>query len=390
MRKPRTYLIKTIMSLTLLSAALLAAGNASAGAVPARATASPTFTARVFASGADLTHSTPKGKEMISKPDDITSIGSHIFVGFQNGVGPQGQASTTGNRDSTVVEFSLKGHAIAQWDVAGKCDGLTSDPMTGRLIATVNEDAHSSLYLIDPIAGATLAHYRYNEALPSKGGTDAISVYRGMIFISGSAPGTTGAAAPQASYPPVYRVVLDAKTHVAAVHRLFSDEAKATVANANSSSDHRSVQLALTDPDSNEDVPAYATRFAGDFMLTSQGDKEQIYVHDAGGSHQKLLVLTLSDSVDDTAWASDISVAIYTTDNSNDTIYKITASYTRGAVFVADTPCDANGAPSTCPGPGFTANYLGRLNSETGVITRVHVTGLAVAAQGLLFLGALK
>jgi hypothetical protein len=146
------------------------------------------------------------------------------------------------------------------------------------------------------------------------------------------------------------------------------------------------VHLALTDPDSNEVVPAYAKRFAGDFMLTSQGDKEQIFVAHAGTRHQSLTVLKISDSVDDTAWPSDRSGAIYTTDNSNNTINKITGPFTRGSVFVADTPCDANDAPATCPAPGFTANYLGELNPSTGVITRVDVHGPAAAAQGMLFL----
>ena len=88
-------------------------------------------------------------------------------------------------------------------------------------------------------------------------------------------------------------------------------------------------------------------------MLTSQGDKQQIFVHDADGPHRTLSVLKLSDSGDDTAWACDSSDAIYTTDNSNDTIYEITGPYRRGAVFVADTRWDANGAPNTSPGPGF-------------------------------------
>jgi hypothetical protein len=39
----------------------------------------------------------------LSSPDDITLLGRDIFVGFQNGVGPQGQASPSGNLDSTVV-----------------------------------------------------------------------------------------------------------------------------------------------------------------------------------------------------------------------------------------------------------------------------------------------
>ena len=71
--------------------------------------------------------------------------------------------------------------AVGQWDVVGKCDGLTADTATGQVIATVNEDAHSSIYLLDP-ATASVVHYRYNEALPSKGGTDAISIYHGMVL----------------------------------------------------------------------------------------------------------------------------------------------------------------------------------------------------------------
>jgi hypothetical protein len=35
------------------------------------------------------------------------------------------------------------------------------------------------------------------------------------------------------------------------------------------------VRLGLTESDANEVVPPDAFRFAGDFMLTSQGDKER-------------------------------------------------------------------------------------------------------------------
>ena len=70
-------------------------------------------------------------------------------------------------------------------------------------------------------------------------------------------------------------------THVATVHPLFSDEAQATVANSAAGSGAgagKIVHLALTDPDSSEVVPSMAPRFRGDFMLTSQGDQQQIYV----------------------------------------------------------------------------------------------------------------
>ena len=240
-------------------------------------------------------------------------------------MGPQGQASTDGNLDSTIVAFTRSGRAVHQWDVRGKCDGLTADPWTGTVIATVNEDANSSLYAIHPEArrGSQVQHYAYNEPLPHKGGTDAISVYHGRLLISASAPGTTGAAAPNAAYPAVYTVSLDARTHVATVRPLFGDEAKATVANAGTSAG-KTVSLALTDPDSNEIVPWAAPRFRGDFMLTSQGDQEQIYVRDAGTRRQSLSLLSLSQSVDDTAWAASGHGRLYATDNGGDTVDVVT------------------------------------------------------------------
>ncbi|MGI8711860.1 MAG: hypothetical protein ACR2NR_01505 [Solirubrobacteraceae bacterium] len=372
----------------LAAGALLAPGALAAPATSTLASvvnAANVFTSRVFASG-KLMHPGPKGQEPISQPDDITSLGGHIFVTFQDGVGPQGEASPTGNRDSTIVEFNLHGHVVDRWDVVGKCDGLTADPATGRIIATVNEDAHSSLYLIDPAIGSHPVHYRYATALPSHGGTDAIELYHGMILISASAPGTTGSPAPQPTYPAVYRVALDAKRQVATIHGLFSDEASAKVANTSGAQAGRRLRLGLTDPDSNEDVPSFADRFAGDFMLTSQGDKEQIFVSDAGGAHQTMSALKLSDSVDDTAWPSDHSGALYATNGSNTTIERITGPFTRGSVLVADTPCDASGAPSTCPGPGFPQNYLGELNPNTGLITPVTVHGAGVAPKGMVFL----
>ncbi|MGA2014331.1 MAG: hypothetical protein ABSH51_27905 [Solirubrobacteraceae bacterium] len=360
------------------------AGGRTASAQPARAaSAAPTLTSRVFVDAAHITHLVNGRREAIAGPDDIASLDGRIFVGFQNGVGPQGRASTTGDRDSTIVEFDRSGHVVTSWDVVGKCDGLSADPALGRLVATVNEDAHSSLYVIDPAGGGPV-HYRYDVPLPSHGGTDAIDAYRGMILISASAPGTTGASAPRASYPAVYRVVLDPRTRVASIHGLFSDEAEATLANAGAGAGTRA-RLALTDPDSNETVPAYASRFAGDFMLTSQGDKEQIFVGAAGTSRQTLAVLKLSDSVDDTVWATGAGGAIYVTDNAGDTIDVVTGPMRRGEVFVADTPCDANGAPSACPGPGYPDNFLATLNPDTGAITRVSLRGPAVAAQGMLF-----
>ncbi|HEX4008750.1 MAG TPA: hypothetical protein VHX62_02005 [Solirubrobacteraceae bacterium] len=252
--------VTAAVAATAAAATATTAATTASGPPAAATIAAPTFHSRVFASGSGIAHRTRGGIEPISQPDDISYLAGHIFVGFQNGVGPQGQASTSGNRDSTVVEFDLRGHRVAQWDVAGKCDGVTAD------------------------------------------------------------------------------------------------------------------------------VPAFAGRFAGQFMLTSQGDEEQIFVAAAGTAHQSLSVLKLTASVDDTAWPTGPAGSLYTTDNSHNTIERITGPFTRGSEVAATTPCDENSAPSTCPGPGFPPNYLGRVNPNTGLISRVAVTGAPLAPQGMLFL----
>jgi len=322
--------------------------------------------------------------EALSNPDDITRLGDELFVGFQNGVGPQGQASPDGNLDSTVVELTLSGHVIGQWDVVGKTDGLTADPSLGGVIATVNEDANSALYTIRPFAASptnVVTRYDYSEVLPHGGGTDAISIYNNQIFISASAPGTNGLAAPQPTYPAVYSVTLDPNTEVAKVAPLFDDEDSATVANVSSPQFGKTTQLALTDPDSNEVVPFDASRFAGDFMLTSQGDQEQIYVGNAGSPHQRLSVVSLSQSVDDTAWPTAPQGALYSTDSTNDSVDVVTGHFGDLPLVVA-TPCGANSAPATCPAPGYSANYLAALNPWTGEITAMTVRGTPYVPQG--------
>jgi hypothetical protein len=362
-------------------------------AFPASAqTSRPTYDIHQILSGASLHHWYTRAgsrrwhREELTQPDDITSYGGHLFTAFQNGVGPQGQASTDGNRDSTVVEFTLSGQVIGRWDVRGKCDGLTADPWTGAVFATVNEDANSSLYGIDPWSGE-VTHYSYSKnPLPHHGGTDAISFYDGMMLISASAPGTTGAAAPNPAYPAVYSVALNPAQRVAYIGPLFSDESAATAANGPHAG--RSVKLGLTDPDSNEVVPWVAPRFSGDFMLTSQGDKEQIYVHGAGTRYEHLSVLSLSQSVDDTAWATAWHGAFYATDHDGDTIDAVTGSFWPGTALVAVTPCDANGSPATCPGPGYPANYVGQLNMYTGQISRVALRGPSLEPQGMIFVAS--
>ncbi len=349
---------------------------------------------RQVLNGMKLSHSyLPAGSsvrktEPLTGPDDITALGRHLFTAFQNGVGAQGEASSDGNTDSTVVEFTRSGAVIRQWNIKGKCDGLTADPRFRTLIATVNEDANSSVYTITPglPRGHQVRHYHYNKPLPHLGGTDAISVYHGLVLITASAPGTTGTAAPQPTYPAVYVVTFHPFTHVARIFPVFGDEASARVANVGAAFG-KVVTLGLTDPDSSEVVPPSARRFAGDFMLTSQGDNEQIFLDRHRHHGTRLAVLSLSNSVDDTGWARSPHARLYATDSSADTVDVVTGRFPVGVAITAVTPCNANSAPATCPAPGFPANYLGVINPWTGNISALPVTGPTFQPKGLIFIG---
>ena len=389
-RKPRLLAAAAAVSAGTLAAAWALASPASAGQAASTQAAGTqgqhTLTVRQIAFGENLQHAfQPNGTgdaigEPLTDPDDLTELGAHIYVGFQNGVGSMGEPSASGDLDSTVVEFTLFGKEVAQWDVRGKVDGLTADPFLGKVIATVNEDGNSSLYTVSPDGPVT--HYAYNEPLPHNGGTDAISSFRGQILISASAPGGTGAPAPQPAYPAVYAVTLQPRTQVATTRPLFSDEATAAAVNGPNAGTN--VALGLTDPDSNEVVPFDSAAFGGDFMLDSQGDQELIFDHMTGRA-QSLSVLSLPASVDDTAWATRAFGALYTTDDAADTLDIVYGQLAAGTAYTAVTPCNANSAPADCPAAGFPANYLGTVNLTTGALTPVPLTGAGLQPKGLIF-----
>jgi hypothetical protein len=353
----------------------------SASAISTASTSSSALSVKQIVLGSTLKHSfQPNGKgatatESLSQPDDIVALGGNLYAAFQNGVGSQGEASTSGNLDSTLAEFTPSGSVVKQWDVTGKIDGMGADAAGGQVIMTVNEDSKSSLYTV---SGGTVTHYTYSPAsLPHMGGTDAVSVLNGKILISASAPGTSGKA--PASAPAVFVVTLNSGAKTATVALFFADNAAAT--GVNDSNSGKKVTLALTDPDSNTVVPATSPKFGGDFMLNSQGDLELIFSPASGTSLQ---VLKLSQSVDDVAWATSATGTLYTTDSSSNTVDAITGTFTPGTVFTAVTPCNANSAPSTCPAPGYAANSLGTIDLTTGKVGTVITNGL-VTPKGMIF-----
>ena len=294
----------------------------------------------------------------VTGPDDIAKLGDTLFVGYQNGVGSQGEPAPSGQTRSTVVAYDKCGKKIASWNLTGKVDGLGADPTRHRVIATVNEDGNSSLYTItlDGSQDAQVQHYQYQpNPLPHGGGTDSVVVRHGTVYITASNP-AADANGTTYSRPALYRATL-ADGHVTLTPVLL-DNSVATDAVTG-----KQVTLNLSDPDSSEIVPHSVPRFGGDLLLDSQGDSELIFVAHPGRPEQKLTVLPVADQLDDTAFASSTEGTLYAVDNKGNRVIAIHGPFRRGEAFTSGSTLDT-------------------LNLGTGAVT-TFATG--VASKGLLF-----
>src|SRR5580704_316840 len=291
-------------------------------------------------------------------PDDISGfIGSNLFVGYQNGVGPNGEPSPSGGTNSTIIEYRQDGTAVAQWSVVGKCDGLTADAANNRVILTVNEDSHSSMYVIHPSAppAAQLIHLAYNvdPVTLGGGGTDDVVIDgSGTIFTAGSNPSAPGA-------PALYKVVINEGTGIATLTSVFADN-------------DPSLPITLTDPDSLSVVPAGSPRFAGDVMVDSQGDSTLVFVANAGMLGQTLTSLTIGTQIDGAAWATATTGTMLVVDAGTNKVTSMSGSFTPGTLFIS------------APNDSGVAGFVGTVNLTTGAITPV-ATGFS-SPKGLLFI----
>ena len=73
---------------------------------------------------------------------------------------------------------------------------------------------------------------------------------------------------------------------------------------------------------------------------------------------------------------------LYSTDSTNDSVDVITGLFHLGVPVAVATPCGANSAPATCPGPGYPANFLATINPWTGMVKALAVSGAPYVPQG--------
>ena len=313
-----------------------------------------------------------------SKPDDITMLDGLVYVTYQNHAGKDG---TPPGSKSTIAVFSpFTGHLVTTYSLLGRCDGLTADPAHHRLLASVNEDLNSSLYVITPGNANPIAHYTYSPSPAetgtdgTNGGTDAISVgLDGTIYIAHSNPDQT------LPYPSntaaVYTVTLGGET--AHLTPLFGINDFAQIVNP-APGGPLVAPLGLTDPDSNRLV-------GGMLIQVSQADSKLVLVthlHDGPVLRQLNLTnagqpstSTLTPQLDDVAPVFGPG-SLFVVDQATGSIYTVDTAGLAPGTFFASQPAPSSGDLPNTPA-------LSVVDIHTGVVTPVN-TSLG-SPKGLLF-----
>jgi hypothetical protein len=287
----------------------------------------------------------PKG---VTNCDDLALLDGHLFVGCQNAVLSNGVGGPpTPKKDtSNLLEYSTSGQLIKSWTIKNKIDGLGADPLTHKLIATLDEDANSRLVTISPSAPAAqqVTNYTYSPdprgastplALRTGGGTDTVTVdSAGHILIAASHAGQiTGTA--------TFKVVLTPPsspggTGTAALSPTFLDDATATNAKTGAS-----IPMALGDVDSATIVPPSSPKYAGQYVVTDQTKLALIFAKDLNNG-TGLTYLPTQFGLDDLRWATANGGTIYLVDKGAQlplgigSLYKLAGPFVKGGVYAAN------------------------------------------------------
>jgi hypothetical protein len=308
----------------------------------AQVTASVPYTVSTFATGV---------AGVYSAPDSIAVLDDHVFIGYGNGIAPDG----SDGKSSTIVEYKMNGDVVRTYSVVGHNDGLRVNPRTKHLWAMQNEDGSPNLVIIDPKNGMRKI-YTFAPT-PHGGGYDDIAFRGDDVFLSASNPANNPNFAPA-----VVRAKIDGS--VVNVSEALNASAEATDIPTDTPT-----MLNLQDPDSMIFNPI------GDLVLDSQADAELIIVHHLGFTDQSVyrLPLTLNGApaqVDDTIFATSAYGTILVSDRDagdSGIVYAVSKD-----IFAPD------GAYTATP------NSVGALDFNTGAIINV-VSGM-VSPHGMAFI----
>jgi hypothetical protein len=289
-------------------------------------------------------------KNGYSAPDSITFSRFNVFVGYGNGGAPDG----SGGAMSTIVKYKMDGTVVRTFTVVGHNDGLRFNLQTGDLWALQNEDANSTLIIIDPKSGKQKTYVLGTG--PHGGGYDDLIFDGDSVFISASNPSTN-------TEPAIASLKLKGKK--VKLTGVINDDASATDVTTGDT-----VTLNLTDPDSLMLDPF------GELLLDSQQDGELVIVQHPGRRCQNVLVIPLTSEAggstignttfDDTVFANAPQGELLVADKDGEAVYAITAPYfapgaAYSAVVVVSTPITGS----------TVAAFVGQTNLTTGFVTPI-------------------
>ncbi len=125
-------------------------------------------------------------------PDSVTAGNGSVWIEYGN------TADSTGaGGSSTIVQYNAANGALqSQYTISGLVDGLKIDPNTGLVWALQNNDANSTLSLINPTThtvSAPLSYgppYQYTTPGPLARGYDDVAFDGSKVFLSYTNPNT--------------------------------------------------------------------------------------------------------------------------------------------------------------------------------------------------------
>ncbi len=323
----------------LLPAALALGVLSAIGPTPAGA--APKAKTTVFATA-------PKGT---SGPDSITIGAGSVWVSYAGGTTADG-AEPSGN--STVVRYSMAGAVQNTYSIKGSVDGLKFNPTDGMVWALQNQDANSSLSIIDPATNAVTAK-TYAVVSKTQGYDDV--VFRDKdVFLSYTNPAkpddvTVQKVVPGSSPIQVVTVIT------------------AGTPGTNMASGAGGMVPKIADPDSLKLSPA------GDLVQTS-GDRDTlVFIADPGEPGQKISYLPLKgpkqakvSGLDDSLFVTASNGKLFLTDTGSNRVMSIDLTGVATGSLIASVA---------------SLKALGLINLKTGLVTPL-VTGLN-GPHGLAF-----
>ena len=274
--------------------------------VTASAFATPTLDSiKVFASGSAVGG---------TQPDSVSVGNGSVWIEYGNGAD-----STGAGGNSTIVQYSAATGAIqSTYTISGLVDGLKIDPSTGFVWALQNNDANSTLTLINPITHVVSAPlryappYMYTTPGPLARGYDDVAFDGSKVFLSYTNP--TSPTDPvvqqlnQGNHP----------TGLLTTTNILLNEQTGT----------------------NSDTDSLKTTPNGDLVLTSEGDGPGsgsngviTLISNAGEPDQSVSDVLVTDGhgnnvqgMDDVLFPSATSGDLFFTDTANNDVYEAVLS----------------------------------------------------------------